>query len=454
LRKFSLFVVAALLSCSLAACSTVNTGTARINAQPPKDEALRMEQKKDISCLVVSVELSAQELSDALNRTVPRELYRGAADSGGASAHVVRNGAIRITAADNYLHVAVPIALSFQYGILETPRLPTTLKFRISPKVTADWRVDPDLRFDGLGEQLPKEIKIGPISLAPRGTAERVAQPVQQKLSSLITGKLNEKFPLQREVSNLWERFQKPIRLDKRYNAWLVLTPQDLSLFPLYAQKNELKLSLGLTTLADVVVGPEPLVRQPQPLPRLKLGGVPDRKFRLSLNSELFYDDLLKIASPLLLNREIGQKGRSVILKGIALYGNGEHIIVKLETTGAVEGTFFLTGRPVLDPVTKRLSMQDVDFDLQSKSMLLQSADWFLHGSIRKTIEEKLNMDLTQRLAQATELASKSIAHVPLADGVFLSGTLNTVRINKVAVGKDRLAIGLYSEGETAIKLH
>jgi hypothetical protein len=454
LGKFSLFVVGTLLGCSLAACSTVNSGTARISAQPPKEEALRIDQKKDPSCLVVSLEVSARELSDALNRSVPRELYRGTADSGGASSHVLRNGAIRITAADNYLRVAVPIALSFQYGILETPRLPTTLKFRISPKLSADWRLDPDLRFDGFGEQLPQEVKIGPVSLAPRSTAERLAQPVQQKLSSLIAGKLNEKFPLRREVSNLWERFQKPIRLDQRYNAWLVLTPQDLSLFPLYAQKDELKLTLGLTTLADVVVGPEPQVRQPQPLPRLKLGTVSDRKFRLSLNSELFYDDLLKIASPLLLNREIGQKGRSVILKGIALYGNGDHIIVKLETTGAAEGAFFLTGRPVLDPVTKRLSIKDVDFDLQSKSPLLQSADWFLHGTIRKTVEEKLNVDLSQRLAQASELASRSLAHVQLADGVFLAGTLNTVRVNDVAVRKESLSIQLYSEGETVIRLH
>ena len=55
-------------------------------------------------------------------------------------------------------------------------------------------------------------------------------------------------------------------------------------------------------------------------------------------------------------------------------------------------------------------SVEDVDFDMHSQDLLLQSADWFLHGTIRSALQEKLNMDLTQRLEESRDMAQKAIA--------------------------------------------
>ena len=99
-------------------------------------------------------------------------------------------------------------------------------------------------------------------------------------------------------------------------------------------------------------------------------------------------------------------------------------------------------------------SVEDVDFDMQTKSLLLRSADWFLHGMIRSRIQEKLNMDLTQRLAQAREMAGKAMARVSLADNIFLTGSVKTMKFNDVMVQKDKISIQVYAEGETAIMFH
>jgi hypothetical protein len=178
-----------------------------------------------------------------------------------------------------------------------------------------------------------------------------------------------------------------------------------------------------------------------------------DKTFRVALNTDVFYQDLLAIALPLLLNKELGTDGKSVILKDLNIYGNGDRLVIKVEATGSLDGLFYLNCRPAFNPQTNQFSVEDVDFDMQSKSILLNTAAWFLHGTIRERIQEKLNMDLTQRLAQVRELAGKALARYKLADNVFLTGNVKAIKLSDVMVQKDKISIQVNAEGETTILL-
>ena len=454
LNKFLSLLGIATLALALVSCASVNSGISPVAAERPKDQAFRAELKKELSTLNIAIEASASELSDTLNRMVAKELYKGSTKTRGVTADILRNGPIVVSAADNYLYLTVPISMSLSYGMFETPAIATKLKFKLSPKVTPDWKVNAEVYYTGLSDVLAEEVGIGPLSIKPRSIVDGLTQPVQRTLTDLIGRKLNEKFPLKAQVAKVWSAAQKPILLDKNYNAWLKITPQEVLLYPLYAQNNQVKVSVGLKSFAEVVVGPEPPVLTPVPLPNLKLVNGTDRTFRVALNNDLFYKDILNIALPLLLNKELGSDGKSVILKSLDLYGNGDRLTVKVETTGSLEGIFYLTCRPAFNPQTNVFSVEDLDFDMQSRSLLVQSADWFLHGTIRSTIQDKLNLDLTQRLAQAREMAGKALSRVSLAENLFLIGSVKTMKLNDVMVQRDKISIQIYTEGETAIVFH
>ncbi|HJV33521.1 DUF4403 family protein [Geomonas sp.] len=447
-------LAAASLCLTLTSCASSKHGFDRLTATAPKEEAFRAELKKELSTINVGIEMTAAELADAMNRVLPKELYKSAPSSGGPATVVTKNGPVAVSIADNYLYLTVPVAVSMSYGMFETPPLTTKLKFKVSANVTPDWRIDAQVYYTGLTDNLAQEVKIGPLSVKPRATVESMTAPLQRTLSALVAKKLNEKVPLQAQVAKAWSEAQKPIRLDKSYDAWLVVTPREVLLYPLAARDNRVKVAVGLTSFADLVIGPEPAARSALPLPRLKLATGTDRRFRVAVNTDVFYKDLLKIATPLLLNKELGQDGRSVILKDLDIYGSGDHLLVKVETAGSVEGIFYLTCRPLFNPQTNVVSVQDLDFDMESRSLLLNSADWFLHDTFRSKIQEKLNLDLTQRLREAGELAGKSLARAKLADNVFLSGSVQELRLNDLVVRRDRISLGVYLEGETGIVFH
>src|SRR5450631_536485 len=271
--------------------------------EKPRDEAFRTVLKKEISTLNIPVEASADEIARVLNLTVGKELYKGSTRTRGLTADVERNGPIVVRAADNYLYVTLPVAMSLSYGMFETQAIPLKLKFKAKAGITTDWRMHMEITYLGLSDLLADEVGIGPLSLKPRSIVEGIIQPVQKVFSDLIAQKINELFPLKMQVAKVWNTAQKPVLLDKNYNAWLKLTPREVMLSPLYARNNRVRFSVGISTFAELMVGQEPASQPPLPLPGLKLVNTFDKTFRIALNADLLYTDLRDVASSLLLNK-------------------------------------------------------------------------------------------------------------------------------------------------------
>lgn len=409
---------------------------------------------RELSHLTVTIEDSASEIASLLNRVVARDLYKGSTKTTGLTADVLRNGPIAVSASDNYIFFTIPVTLSLSYGMFETHPFATRLKFKVRPTVTPDWKIVADVHYTGLSDALAENVGIGPLSIKPRSILEGITQTLQRTLSEKVTKKLNEKFPLKSRVAEAWNAAQKPLLLNRSYGAWLDLVPHELVLHPFYAQNDRVRLTVGLASFADLTVGPEPSPRRPQPLPDLRLVNSSDRAFRVALNSDVFFKDLLSAAAPLLLNRNLGSNGKNVVMKDLDIYGSGDRLMVTTILTGDVDGTFLLTCRPQFDPKTNLFSVDDVDFDMQTRDLLLKTADWLLHGTIRRTIQEKLNMNLTERLNQARDMAGKAMARVRLADNLYFSGNISSIRLRGVAVQRDRVSIQVYGEGEAGIRFH
>jgi hypothetical protein len=438
----------ALFVATLTACSGVRQSVA---AEPPKDEAFRTALKKEMSSLNVPVEASTDDIARTLNQTIRKELYKGSTRTRGLTADIERNGPIAVSAAENYLYITLPVTLSLSYSMFATEAIPLKLRFKANARVTPDWKLQAEIHYLGLSDLMAEDMRIGPVSLKPRGIVDGITQPVQKLLSDLISTQINDLFPLKAEIAKVWSAARKPVLIDRNYSAWLKMTPREVMLSPVYAQNNRIRVSVGINTFAEVVVGPEPAPDPLVPLPNLKQINSLDRNFRIALNADLFYRDILAIVSPLLLNKEFTSDGKTIVIKALDLYGNGDKFVIKVETKGALDGVLYLTGKPRFDPRTDIMSVEELDFDLQTESLLMQSAAWFLHGTIRDRIKEKLAVDLTQRLEQTRDMARKAIAQVRLADRITLKGDIKTLKFSDALVQKDRISIQVYTEGEAAI---
>jgi Domain of unknown function (DUF4403) len=448
-RSLSLFTLA---FCAFNLSGCAGGGIKSLTAPSPGAESFRAEMKKEPSSLTVQFEANADDLTRILNQAIGSEIYKGSTNAGGLSAEIVRNGPIGVTAADNYLYLTMPVSLSLRYSFFKAPPMAMKLRFKLNARITPDWKLVADIYYLGLSDLMADDAGIGPISIKPRSIVEGVTQPMQKLLSDIISSRINEKYPLKPQIARAWAAAQKPVLLDKSYNAWLKITPREVQMSPLSTRNNQARISLGLKTVAELVIGPEPPSPPPIPLPNLKQVYAIDRDFRIALNADLFYSDIRAIAAPLLLNKEFCSDGKCVTIRGFELYGNGDRLIIKIATTGDLNGAFYLAGKPVFDSGTNIFSVQDLDFDMATESLLLTSADWFLHGAIRSVIQDKLKIDMAPRLNQARDLARKAMTQVKLADHIFLEGRLNDIKFHDILVRNDRISIQVNAEGDTAIQ--
>jgi len=395
--------------------------------------------------------VTTDELAKILNATVSKELYKGSTTTKGMSADLFRNGPISLSAADNFIYITLPVTISLSYSMFETKPIPLKLKFKATASVTPDWRMHADVIYLGVSDLLAEEVGLGPLKFRPRSIVEGVSQPVQKVMSAMVEKKLNEQLSLKTQVAKVWTTAHTPILLDKTYKTWLKMVPQEIMLSPLYAQNNKVKLVVGISTFADLVIGPEPAATPARPLPNLKLVTRFDKAFRIALNADVFYRDLRAVAAPLLLNRQFESDGNKVTIKDFDLSGNGDKLVVKLVTEGSLDGVVYLTAKPAFNPQTNLFSVEDVDFDLQTESMLLKSADWFLHGSIRSTIQEQLNMNLSKQLEQSRQIAATALTRMKLLEHVFLKCNIKELKLKGVNVQQDKMSIQVFTEGDSAI---
>jgi len=450
-KMFSAGLSLSMLTILQLAIPSFTSAETSLTAEKPTLEAFRTVLNKETSTLNIPIEMSADELAKILNLTIRKELYKGATRTKGLSADVLRNGSIVVSATDNFLYITLPVAMSVSYSMFETKPVPLKLKFKVTASVMPDWRLRTEVYYQGVSDLLAEEVGVGPLSFKPRTVVDGITQPVQKILSDLVAQKINELLPLKTQVAKVWNTAHTPVLLDKKYKTWLKLTPREVMLYPLYAQNNRVKLSVGISTFAEVVVGPQPIAEPARPLPDLKLVNSFDKTFRIALNADLFYKDLRDIAAPLLLDKKFDSDGKSVLIKGFDLYGNGDKLVVKLETQGSLDGVIYLTAKPVFNPQTNVFSVEDVDFDMQTQSLLLKTADWFLHGTIRGIIKEKLNMNMTQQLEQSRQIAAKALTRMQLMEHVYLKCDIKNLKFKDAIVQQDKISLQVYAEGESAI---
>ena len=123
--------VLALVSLSLLAMPPCSfAGVTSLMDERPGEEAYRTVLKKETSTLNVPIEASTDDIAGVLNQTLRKELYKGSTMTSGLTADVERNGPVVVSAADDYLYVTLPVAMSLSFGMFETQAIPLTLKLR------------------------------------------------------------------------------------------------------------------------------------------------------------------------------------------------------------------------------------------------------------------------------------------------------------------------------------
>ncbi|HTP06440.1 MAG TPA: DUF4403 family protein, partial [Nitrospirota bacterium] len=333
------------------------------------------------SSINLSVETTAADLAAIINRSLPKELYKGEGGLG-TSVTVLRTGPMAVTAADNFIYLTLPVQLTFSNFAYESYPLRAGLRFKAKVDVTPDWRLKTELYYTGLSDNLADTFKLGPLSLKPKSMVENIAQPVQRLLAPIVDAKVNDSVQLRAKVAPLWQNAFSPKLVSKEFSAWLRLNPEKIVMSPLITANNRILLSIGVITGAEITVGPKPAAAPVRPLPPVQHLPAFDKSFHIRLAADIFFADLVAALNPVLLDKTFGSD-RKITIKSFNLKGEEGRLVVVLTATGDFDGELTVLARPLYNPGGNTLTFEDVDFDTRNAGWLTTAGSWLFSSTIR-----------------------------------------------------------------------
>ncbi|MBN1971697.1 MAG: DUF4403 family protein [Candidatus Delongbacteria bacterium] len=422
---------------------------------PKKPEKIYYKRKleKIISETNLNLSTSNQKLAMLLDSIIPEVIYDGKDSFLGLSAQLSKNGDIKIDSDNNFVNISIPANLKIKYFSISSPSIPLDLAFRMKIDISEDWTMNTKIFYTGIYNVLFEEIKLGFIKIRPRDTVKKIIAPFQVMLSEKINKEFNKSFDLKSQIEILWDELHKPVAIDTTYNIWLQITPLELKYYPVILRNDSIDIGLGLRSYADLTAGPKPQKLNPAPLPKLTIESNRTDEFALCIQMNLYYNDLKNIASKTILNREIENNGHKIEIVDLDFYGSKDDIVVKIGMIHDLEGIIYFTGTPVFDKKKNIFSIENIDFDLNSVSVLLRSADWLLHGTIRKTIEEELRFDLNDEIEKLKVLAQESISNLDFGNGLQMYGEIDAIKFDNFHIDSDRITLYVYARGHTGLKI-
>ncbi len=356
-----------------------------------------------------------------------------------------KTGDLHLTTEGNQLIYSVPLHVVIKKRIEIGPSLlnisdisevsaDLILKFRTRIALNPDWTVSTTTFSDGYQWLSAPTIKVGAMNIPVPMVSDIILEANQKDINHGIDKALQEYFDLRQTMKDIWKQIQAPIRITDIYPIWASIAPFELRATPVTSSFGTILFSAGIKARSELFYGIEPDFRIDDTLPNLKITSRLDNDFNLNLILDVPFSHINDIAQDQLSNRRFTEGKYTLVIKDVFLYGNGENLIVALNVEGSIRGTLYLSGKPYYDAAERVLSVADLDFDVRTKNVLLQSASWIFHQGFIKSVSPQLVFPIGDQL-QVIRNSVQSFLDEKTKMGYFrISGNLDKLEIQNILI--------------------
>ena len=305
----------------------------------------------------------------------------------------------------------------------------------------------------------------GSVGISVRGKMTDALNRQRDSLQRQIVEALKSKVDFRPNAARAWSQLHGSWRLSDQPPVWLVADPVSLQVENPTAEDAGLRLVVGVDAHLNTHIQqgmPDP--PSPEALPRLKVVRSMAGRYRLSLPIRVSVDEI---------NRQLGRlvgmeyifeaASRKITAKLIdgRVYVNGADLVVyvKVRADGVAFGVFpitvgaYLNGTPEYDAGSTTVFFRQFDYDADTNNLLLDKAEWFLHGTIRENLQASLRLDITEELDRAHRLVAESLRAVRLSEHMILHGTVDKFAPRAIYTTGKELNVDALAEGRLKLAL-
>ena len=361
------------------------------------------------SSITLPVSLPISEINNLINQSVKGVLYEDQSYTNNNNdqfkVKVEKQGNITIKAlTNNRLMISVPLKIwaekgygTLGYYLYKDTNLNVIMNFITSLSARPDWKLDTKTTTAGFVWTQKPVLDYGKVKIPITPLVENVLKEQQGKFTTVIDQQIKTQFNLQPYLVMAWNQFSKPINVSEEYNSWLKISPQNTYIAPLQVFQDKIKTTIGIDLYSETFVGQIPLAsKDVSTIPNFTLNPNLPNIFNLQTTANISFEEATKLARQQFLNKEFAMSGedKKVKITDVSVYQEKDNVVIEAQTTGEVNGTAFIKGKPFYSAEEHKIKLNVTDFNLKTKNFFQKALTVLFEGKIRKMIEKDYGIPL------------------------------------------------------------
>ena len=169
--------------------------------------------------------------------------------------------------------------------------------------------------------------------------------------------------------------------------------------------------------------------------------------FSLTTNAIYDYRTIDTLLTRTLRGREFDVKGEKIRISGVEVSGLDDYKVrFKINFTGTKKGTLFLTGTPELELESQQLQVPDLEYDLNSSSLVLAVGKTFFNRQILEGLRQQAKINVRELYLKNKSKIDTQLNRT-IMDGIQMTGNTSELRLTGLVINKDNVQVQAQVKG-------
>ncbi|WP_185974278.1 DUF4403 family protein [Litoribacter populi] len=321
------------------------------------------------------------------------------------------------------------------------------------PEIGKDYNIKfADVQIEGWGRPLQYELLGYKLDLDPL-----LRKHLQKLLENQLMANNFQGVNFKGLLESAWQNFSEPLPFSQNGHQGFVTTrPQTLHLTEEIRGQN-LLLHIGLEGDVATTVGQKPAFKTAH-LPQLVKNDMSKNGADITLPISIGYSQIDQYLNSELVGEQFQiEKGTVLIPKKFTTQDFGDRALVKMNFTAKrtgkkdLSGDLYLVGKPAYDADREAIYFEEIEFDLNTKNLLANSANWLKQNKITAEIEKRAFFPIGEYLEEAkTEIRKHSDIQTDFASISIKNPKLDVLGIYTTP---EDVRLYLHSTGDVDVRL-
>ncbi len=447
---------------------------------PAPTKQVAPQVNRPLSTINIPISLTIKELETSINKQFNGILYSDDSYENNNNDNLIlrvkKIDPFKISAMGDKIKVVAPLEIYVSgrlkkdffsmfdqdYGIEKSKDATFKIDVAVSSKISVnqDWDIITKSEAGFTWREQPY-LELGPIKIPIGSVIETIVNNQISDINKKLDLEITKNIKIKPMANQLWNQLQAPITVSERYQTYLNIVPEFISLSNITSDGNKLDVNLGFRSDISFIVGMKPDVSEKKPLPKLQQQTRIDSTFNLYFAATLNYDYATKLAKEQFAGKTLtfDNEKQVVTINDLNFFNNGNKLGMMINMNGyfrngffkkKFKGTVYALGTPVYNDSTQTISIKDFDFDIKSKDALVGTAEWLLKGSFRKGIEARLKYSMKEEIDKAIKTADDALKNAKIPN-IKLDGKVEKISPYGISLSEQGVQVIIQSTGKLKV---